>query len=432
MSDAPDAIEIFRTRIADSVEDPDAKLGESLDALYGFGGEPLPDPATVLTGVAPGSWRARPASFRSELELRLQGIAEDVLRHAADTLRSPALPDADHVCVRIVDDVHGSPAVHHVGGVHYIVIPSGFLKSLENVWRIHAGTALYGSALAVAGAAVPDRAVGTNYAGGASIETAFAVAFRQTQIVLGMLMIDAGWHRWFDGPLLYPEAMIAHGARMGYELIHGFYSSDDVAIDELRPAPTSLSRLLARAVLIYAVAHEVAHAIFAHEGSVEADANPVMDEIACDLFATMFVVPFTGVAPAAWQLHFDGATEFIGGMLGFFEFVELREQLVLVLAMSNGEMKEGDAGYRQLADRLDAIAERRRAQVRMIERLHGDAERSAPVRLLAIELHGLAVGVQMLGVRLLLRRASTFGAHMRRWAEDNGLGEAQPPSRPSS
>ena len=280
-SDAPEILKVFEAHIQPEEHDSEADLGCDVDEFLGF----QPDWSfhrDVDERVAADSWMRERAHYSHHAEWRLQEVCASACLLTSDKYRPLDPVPLDRICVRIVNRSFGSPYHKAVKGYHYIVVPTGYLASLENYWRTH-------QALAIAGDRVgaPNSPEGqeltSNRIGGASIEQCLQADPALWTLLLADIFTDAIFWDAYDGPLSHPEEIARAMSNVAYEaIVGGMFSSDG---RDLRRPSTVLSKKLTRLVLLYVVGHEAAHAMLSHEGFQGRDA--LTTEQLCDMVSGM-------------------------------------------------------------------------------------------------------------------------------------------------
>ena len=282
-----DIITVFKKRIEPQVVDPNAELGESIDKVLGFTSEISHlTPAEDMPSAEPTSWRMQTDRYSSEAEYRLQVLVDSVLTFVSIQYRLNDLPSSDSICLRMIEHEHSSPSVRYEAGYYYILLPTGYVKSLENVWRVH-------FALVERGKALPPSTtqIKNHYVGGALAERSLSLDFSRSSQDLMSLFFDAGWHRWYIGTdhhMMYPEEILAVGDRLAVECLGGLYSTAGKPDDNYRISSSSNSRWLTRLVIVYVVIHEIAHILFKHQGLQVDEPRATDVETLCDLLATTY------------------------------------------------------------------------------------------------------------------------------------------------
>jgi len=402
----PDILTSFRQAVAVSGPGPHAKFAESLDDLLGFCSiaEPL-RPEIDIPDTAPESWQRNLANYRSIAEYRLQALSQSALTFARKVFRDASIPSGDSVCVRIVDSEDGSPFTRSIDGYHYIVIPSGFIKSLENIWRVHFLLATKGKQFSNV---TPH--LRSNEIGGASIERALTADFQNSSQYLESIFVDARRHFWYPSPLAFPEDVLRAGATISHERLTSVRSGEERP-DQHRVAATPESRWLTRLVLAYVLAHETAHVIFNASGTDRSESD-IDVETPCDLFATLYYPNFIEHAARGWAAARDGGIEHLAGMFGFFSAVQIQDTASLIAGVQASEILEGSR-YAQIKSRMILFQYRSMDQFGALSNLEGE-DLAFAIGILS-EFQALLVGIQMAGVRRLYKRMSSFASTFERW-----------------
>jgi hypothetical protein len=236
----PEILAVFEEMVKPEAENREANLGEQIDTLLGFSSiRAASDPHNDFPSSKSDSWRLAPANYRSSTEYRLQALCESVWNFVFREMKVADLPPLDSICARIVEDKYSSPSTRGVSGFHYILVPSGFLKSIENLWRVHFALAEHGKGL-------PSEPglVKSNRIGGAMVERCLSLDFRGSLSYLHSLFFDAGWHRSYDGPMTFPEQLLTVFDRIAREMAGGMYSSEGITDAEIRIPSNSNSQWL--------------------------------------------------------------------------------------------------------------------------------------------------------------------------------------------
>jgi len=411
MLEGHDILATFRREIQLDAVDPDALLGESIDALLGFSSiHEDRDPEADMPDASSSSWQRDPASYGSTTEYRFQALSQSILSFARTTFKVDNLPLPDSVCVRIVEREDSSPSTRRLAGYHYVLIPSGFIKSLENIWRVQFFLEEKGRRFPAS-----NTVVRSNHIGGASVERALISDLRNSWRAMDTLFVDAGWRRWYGGSMVFPEGVLAAGARATAEFFEGIYSTEGKPDIDYRILATPESRWLTRLVLAYVVAHEMAHIIFRHE-DVDENAPSADLETRCDMFATYYFPYFVEHDARGWEAARDGGTEHLAGVYGFFAAVQIKQTIGLILGLYLEEFSEADEKYTAISSRMTDFERRAMNQAGiLLEMIRLDKVMSSFAADVLSEFQCLLVGVQMVGTRMLLHQESSFASHFSKW-----------------
>lgn len=407
----PDILTFFRQAVGYSVAQPKAKFAESLDDLLGFSSIGEERCSEVdFPDATPDSWQRNLANYRSVAEYRLQSLSQSAVAFARKTFKAAAIPPGDSVCVRIIDWEYGSPFSRSLEGHHYVVIPSGFIKSLENIWRVHFSLATKGKTFSK----VTPR-LRSNEIGGASIERALTADFRNSSQYLESIFAHAQWGHWYEEPLAFREGVLRAGDRIGGELLNGLYSTGESPELQPRIPATRESRWLTRLVLAYVLAHEIAHVIFNAETTDRSESD-IDVETSCDLFATLYYPDFIAHDSRGWAAARDGGIEHLVGMFGFFTAVQIRDTAGLIQGVQSKKISEGSR-YAQIKSRMILFQRRAMEQIGTLSNYLGEEDLAFATGVLS-EFQSLLVGIQMAGVRMLYNRTPSFGSFFERWNDE--------------
>ena len=408
----PEILAVFEETLKPKVDNSKANLGEQIDTLLGFSSiTAASDPQNDFPSSRPDSWRLALANYRSSTEYRLQALCESIWNFVFRKMGIADLPPLDSICVRIVEDKYSSPSTRGDSGFHYILVPSGFLKSIENLWRVHFALAEHGEGL-------PSKPglVKSNRIGGAMVERCLSLDFRGSLSYLHSLFFDTGWHRWYDGPLTFPEQLLTAADRIAREMASGLYSSEGIPNSEIRIASNSKSQWLSRLILAYLTTHEMAHVIYRHEDICGSEVGKQEIETLCDVLATIYLPYFVEHDSRGWNPTLDHSTEHLAGTFGFFATIELREIADLILRRWIGEISEGTSAFDSLSSRIGAFQKRAVSQATyLLDLTSEDRELRVFTERLRTEFRALHVGVQMVGSRLLNNRQTSFASHFIDW-----------------
>lgn len=407
----PDILTLFRQAVAYSVAEPKAKVAESLDELLGFSSiSEERRPEIDIPDANQDSWQRNLANYGSIAEYRLQALSQSALAYARKTFRDAAIPPGDSLCVRIVDREYGSPFSRSLGGYYYVIIPSGFIRSLENIWRVHFSLATKGKKFFNV---VPR--LRSNEIGGASIERALTADFPDSSQYLESIFVDAHGLRWYEGPLGFPEDARIARDRIGHKPLKGLPGAEEKPEVQARIPATQESRWLTRLVLAYVLTHEIAHLIFNAEATNRSESD-IDIETSCDLFATLYYPNFIEHDSRGWAAVRDGGTEVLVGIFGFFTAVQIRDTAGLILGVKSKEISEGSR-YAQIKSRMILFQRRAMEQFGALADYLTGEDLAFAIGVLS-EFQALLVGIQMAGVRMLYKRTSSFTSFFERWNDE--------------
>ncbi len=407
MSEMVSILKVFEDNIRNFEQHIEAELGEDVDELLGILRENINNSAPTSGERV---WYEDIENFSSTLELMLQRAAIEFCQIVSTHFKQKHSIDPATLCVRLTVKQDSSPFYNRIDGFHYIVIPVGFIKTVEGIFRA-------ASYLAVLGARTPkdehDYCVETNYLNGRDIESALQEIDAPQILILGQVLADNIVYLTSNWIYSYPEDIATSISRVLFEVIGGgIYSSDKFSEDAFRLKSSHRSKLLTRLVLLYSLFHEVAHALIELDDCPVEELSQQSKEKMCDLLAATIFPIYVKEHTGKWSLSIDGSTELMVGIFGFFSILEFRELAELTVGVTIGELREGTEAFDNLASRLDLIKDRVVGQKKVLAELFKD-EPALLKFLYGIygEIQSLPIAVQMLASRLISKKKTTFCSH---------------------